>query len=497
MRSSSTHAPRRARAVLAILVTSTAALWASGTGTAQTTAPPAPPGAPSPPTGTVPATPPPPPGTVPLTPPPPPGTTPTPPPTPTVPAGPPTLDSLRLARVVSAQQGHARFLVGVRVSSPSRLRVQVTSSPGDAPVRTVVSPETHPAGRAYVLIEATNEQRFQIPAGGYRVSVTATDDRGQSSTPLAGTFRLMLTPPRGRLDVFTVPLWPSIARQLRVPATGVLVAALTPGGTAVTAGVRKGDVITAVNGRRLRGPGTLTALLRALPASQQVPVDVLRSGRQMTFQVTPRPDWEPAPSFEAPLRVIARRDPTILAYAYAQARQLVDAGRREDAQALIDRWPPAWRRTAPFHLLQGDILYGDADHTGGLGAFNRAARADPAMSAARFGQGVALAALDRPGESVAAFTAAVAADPGDAVAQSFRAYLLVRTDAFPQALDAANRAVALDRLYEDAHIARALALIGATRTSEGVAALKRGLALISDRTRAEILIAKSLEPNEP
>jgi predicted Zn-dependent protease len=398
---------------------------------------------------------------------------------------------------VSGQQGHARFLVGVRISAPARVRVQVTTSPGNAPVKTVVSSEAHAAGRVYVLLEATNEQRFQLPAGTYGVAVSATDSQNRSSTTLKSTFTLKLTPPRGRLDIYTIPLWPSIARQGRLPAGGVFVAALAPRGSAVTAGMLRGDVITAVNNRRLTGPGLFQSVLRTLPAEAPVPVEVRRGTQTLTLNIALKPDWEAAPDYAAALRVITRREPTVLAYAFAQARQLIDTGKADDARTLIDAWRPAWRNTAAYHLLNGDILYAQGDQKGALGAFNRASKADAKMAAARFGQGLALAALDRSPEAARAFAAAAAADPTDAVAQAFRAYLLVRTDAFPQALDAANRAVALDRNYEDGHIARALALFGQTRTADGVAALKRGLLLLADPRRAASLIAKNLEPNEP
>ena len=57
------------------------------------------------------------------------------------------------AAVVSAQQGHARFLVGVRLATPAKLTVQVLSSAGKI-VQDGHRRRPRKAGRAYVRVEA-------------------------------------------------------------------------------------------------------------------------------------------------------------------------------------------------------------------------------------------------------------------------------------------------------------------------------------------------------
>jgi hypothetical protein len=399
--------------------------------------------------------------------------------------------------VITAQQGHARFLVGVRTRTTSTVQVQVFAAKDNRLIRTVATAQPHAPGRVYFLIEATTEQRFQIPAGVYRLRLQATDAQGRTSPIVRGSFRLKLTTPRGRMDAFTVPLFPALARQLSIPPGGQLVAAAAPGGAAVRAGLRRGDVITSMNGAPVESPGAWQAALRSVPAEKPVPIEYRRGTevRQATLALSP--DWTPVADFQPAFKVILEREPRVLAYQLAAARQRIDADKPDEAQALLDEWPAAFRRTAIGQLLQGEILLAKDDTKGALGAYNRAVKADPELGAAQLGRGLALSRLGRTAEAATAFASAQELDPGDAVAAAFRAYALLATDQPEPALESANRAVALDRLYEDGPIARGLALLAANRRVDGVKALRQGLILLADPERAQQLITENLEPNDP
>ena len=68
---------------------------------------------------------------------------------------------------------------------------------------------------------------------------------------------------------------------------GVSIAAVTPGGPAAKAGLRPGDVITAVNGMATPDTETLAAVLAGLHPGQQVPVSVTRAdGSTTTIHLT-------------------------------------------------------------------------------------------------------------------------------------------------------------------------------------------------------------------
>lgn len=424
----------------------------------------------------------------------PPATAPT---APAAPAGPPSLDSLRLPKVVSAQQGHARFLVGVRLATPARLTVQIVAARDGKLVRNTIDSRPRDAGRAYFRVEAVDTRGFQILPGAYRLRLTATDDRNRVSPVLEAPFTLKLTPPRGLFDAATVPLWRAFRKGARTAAKGQLVAVVAPKGTAAVAGIRRGDVITSVNGVPTPTPGALAVALRALPAQKAVPVTLVRRAQPLTVQMEPNPDWEKAPDHGPSLAVAIRRDPKVFAYPYARVRLLLDAGRLDAAEDAIADWPRSWRRSAPGQLILGDLLAKRTRWKPALGAYNRARARDEAMGAAEFGRGLALSELGRSAPSARAFAAAAADDPADPAAESFLAYAMLRAGRTPEAVAAGQRAVRLDPRYADSFLPLGIAQLGSGERKGGVRALRRGLILLEDAERADRLIAQHLDRADP
>lgn len=421
------------------------------------------------------------------------------PPSGTTPAAtpPPAIDSVRLPRTISAQQGHARFLVGVRLATPAKLTVQVIAGSGGKVVKTVTDSAARPAGRAYLRVEATDSAGFQMLPGAYRVRLQATDDQGRASATLQKPFRLKLTAPRGLFDAYTVPLWRAFRRQSGTTVDGQLVAAVGIKGSVAKAGLRRGDVITSIAGRSVAGPGAWSAALRALPADTGVPVEFVRKGAARTATLEAGPDWEAAPDLAKSLAFAVRREPRTLAFAIAQARQLVDAGKLTEARRMIVSWRRSWRISAPGHLVQAELLAKRKKWKPALGAYNRALRRDKTMATAAFGRGVALSALKKAVPSRQAFTAAARLDPTDPAAAGFESYALLNADAIPAALAAAQRAVTLDRRYADAFLPFGMSLIASGDKAGGVKALRRGLMLLEDPDRADSLIAEHLDPTDP
>ena len=408
---------------------------------------------------------------------------------------PPKLDSLRLPAVISAQQGHARFLVGVRLATPSKLTVQVLSSAGKV-VQAKTDTTARKAGRAYVRIEAVDTSGFQLLQGAYKVRIQATDATGRVSAAVQGPFRLRLTTPRGLFDAYTVPLWRAFRRQAgTVP--GQLIAVVGPKGTVAMAGLRRGDVITKVDGKPVVGPGAWATALRAMPAEKAVSVEFVRKGAATTVTVQPKPDWEPAPDYAKSLAVAVKREPRTLYLAIAQARQMIDAAKLADAQALVSAWPVSWRTSAPGQLVQADLLAKATRWKQALGAYNRARKKDATLAAAEFGRGLALSELDKSGPSAVAFAAAGRLDPTDPAAPGFQAYSLLQLDRTADALAAAQRAVTLDPRYADGFLPFGIALIASGQKPAGVKALRRGLVLLEEPDRADRLIAQHLDPTDP
>jgi Flp pilus assembly protein TadD len=427
------------------------------------------------------------------------GTTPTAgaPTTTTAPAytGPPKLSALRLRKVVTAQQGHARFMLGMKSAGPITVTARITSVKTKKVVRTIRSAADHPGGAVWFLVQAVNDQGYQLTPGAYTVAVTGTDSRGRSAKRLTTRFTLRLSPPRGRLDGYTVPNLPAIARQLTIPPGGQLVTALGARGALVNAGLRRGDVITTIRNLDVSTPGQWTAALKAIPADAPVPVTYRRGTEVRTATIQVPPDWNPAPDYAKTFTVLVKRNPKALGYLLASARNRIDAGKPDVAQSQFASWPPALQRTAIGQMLQGEVLLAKDDLKGALAAYNRSTKSDPTLAPALLGKGLVLSRLDRTDEAVPAFQAAVASDPGNAIAQAFLAYALITTKQYEPAIAAAAEATRLDPSYEDGPIAHGLALIAMGEKARGVALLKKGLLFMADQKRADTLIAENLEPN--
>jgi serine protease Do len=66
---------------------------------------------------------------------------------------------------------------------------------------------------------------------------------------------------------------------------GALVADVSPGGPAVKAGIQRGDVIVAFDGRPVKDSTDLPYMVASTPVGKTVSVDVLRKGQKKTLQV--------------------------------------------------------------------------------------------------------------------------------------------------------------------------------------------------------------------
>lgn len=408
----------------------------------------------------------------------------------------PALTSLRMANTVSAQQGHARFLVGVKLATPSKLTIQLLAANGRV-VQTATDAADRPAGRAYVRVDATDTSGYQLLAGAYRVRVRATDAQNRTSPALEKAFALKLTSPRGLFDAYTIPLWGALRRQMGAAVTGQLVAVAGVKGKVLAAGIRRGDIITAIDGRDVSKPGAWAAALRALPGDRAVPIQFNRKGVAMTAALEASPDWTAVPDYATSLKVAVKRDPGVMAYSVAQARQLIDGGKTASARALIQSWPVRWRTGAPGGIVQGELLAKQKRWKQSLGAYNRARAKDPGNGMVAFGRGVALSALKRTAESAAAFASAGRLDPTDPAAAAFQAYALLQADRTAEALAAAQRAVSLDPRYADAFLPYGISLLASGDRANGIVALRRGLLLLEEPDRANRLIVQHLEPTDP
>jgi Do/DeqQ family serine protease len=95
---------------------------------------------------------------------------------------------------------------------------------------------------------------------------------------------------RGRLGIEMGDLTPALAKKLGVNSLdGALIGVVQPGSPAEKAGLREGDVVTALNGRAIRHAAELRARLGLTPVGEEVELRVNRGGgaRSLRAQIAP------------------------------------------------------------------------------------------------------------------------------------------------------------------------------------------------------------------
>jgi serine protease Do len=93
---------------------------------------------------------------------------------------------------------------------------------------------------------------------------------------------------RGWLGVGLQEITPDVARSLRIEGTnGVLVASVEPRSPAERAGLLRGDVVVAINGRDVRNPHELSLAVADSRPGVALRLAVLRNGRSLTVDVKP------------------------------------------------------------------------------------------------------------------------------------------------------------------------------------------------------------------
>ena len=93
---------------------------------------------------------------------------------------------------------------------------------------------------------------------------------------------------RGYLGTAVQSLNPDLADQFKVPADqqGALIADVNPGGAADKAGLKNGDIITAVNDKPIVDPHSLRLSVGGMSPGDKVTITYLRDGQTKTTEVT-------------------------------------------------------------------------------------------------------------------------------------------------------------------------------------------------------------------
>ena len=91
---------------------------------------------------------------------------------------------------------------------------------------------------------------------------------------------------RGYLGVSIQSITPGLAKSLNLPdQQGALVADVNPDTPAAKAGIKRGDVIVAYNGKEVADSQALPAMVAATPVDQQATVTVIRNGDKLQLPV--------------------------------------------------------------------------------------------------------------------------------------------------------------------------------------------------------------------
>jgi serine protease Do len=114
---------------------------------------------------------------------------------------------------------------------------------------------------------------FAIPANLAREVMQSLRDKGRVVRGYIGTSVQTLTPEIAD------------AMKLKGQPTGALVGEVEPNAPAVKAGIKTGDVITAVNGKKVNDPRELRLMVGSMPPGTKAHFEVNREGQTKTFDV--------------------------------------------------------------------------------------------------------------------------------------------------------------------------------------------------------------------
>jgi S1-C subfamily serine protease len=97
--------------------------------------------------------------------------------------------------------------------------------------------------------------------------------------------RSLLAQARPKLGAVVADAASQARKQPGIPASGAYVGDVRPGSVAERAGLRKGDVITALAGQPVRDASELHRLLRDVPRDTEAAIRFVRDGRERETSV--------------------------------------------------------------------------------------------------------------------------------------------------------------------------------------------------------------------
>lgn len=150
-----------------------------------------------------------------------------------------------------------------------------------------------PSGRTVnsVVLRGSDRQNIAVtpdPARGLRTmipDISREIERGMRAIPRDFDFDIPARSPRARLGIGLSPLSDQLASYFGAK-NGVLVSRVEPDSPAAQAGLRAGDVITAVAGRTVNDAADVTEGIRAAAPGSAVELRIVRDRKEMTVTTT-------------------------------------------------------------------------------------------------------------------------------------------------------------------------------------------------------------------
>lgn len=151
---------------------------------------------------------------------------------------------------------------------------------------------------------------------------------------------------RGRFGATAQDVTPDIAKAFGItPNEGAVVVEVVPGAPAEKAGLKRGDVVIALNGRSVRGSADLRNQMGLIPIGDTAELKVMRDGKPLTIKV----------AIDSPIAASSTGQQNIAELNGARVGTLQRNGRPEAIVVVeVARGSPAWNNG----LRKGDVIVG-------------------------------------------------------------------------------------------------------------------------------------------
>ena len=159
---------------------------------------------------------------------------------------------------------------------------------------------------------------------------------------------------RGWLGIMIQDLTPELAKSFEISQTkGVIVADMVPNGPAEKAGLKRGDIVTGLNGKDVETAHILSRTVANTPPGASIPLRIIRDGKSKEVKVTVGTMPEEGAEAAAPARKESAWGLTVQNLSSELAKKF---GRNPDEQGVIVTEVKPGSAAAEARLRPGDLI---------------------------------------------------------------------------------------------------------------------------------------------